>query len=755
MTYVGERKRIIVKQVRYGIRSFARGNGFILPIDARKEDCLILGNNVWNLTYPCRSGDSALADENILMLSSSNDLIIKDVLPLEISRAVLVTLDGAGEFSIVGRPDVQVHLDIEADWKTEKWLLNALMNIRQRKRIFSALGGSLPFIVTGKEERNEDGRIIVVSLSYPTPFFSRKENDLAYFTLLGYYVDDHGRARLLMRSGSFLCSPAVAIVFPSLPEQSVEEAIVELAQRGFGFWMFRTLEGWKQGVSEGEPDAVEIDIRVLEALPKQKGIICCDVSTLVLKWLPMDKTSRAGTGDASIISDILTVYGVIQVKQLGSGVVSLLDTLRLDSQFRSLYIGQKNLSVIPRLCVRSSPGRYEYICERFVYRDIWLLISEVEQDCESTVPIPVEVVGKTNSLVTVVPVEEVRTELKLSNWVIMSHAESLISGSLNTFNVPERFDTYNELADMNCLADAETLQILSNALVYYYHHALDSKKREKRQIDENTVKNVLVRWLNTYARILATGGDKSRNKDIEMVNDLDLIPTICGILLLRAFRPSGNEPGRERFNCCLLHLIRMVGLFASASIHQEAILKCWLLLENRTVTGLSQRLEKCQLSDFDEVDSAELDPTLGFLKQEKAKILLGVCNSIIERGKKNSDLLITAYCMKYAIGESIDYSAFTKLLDRHAPVCLKLSTIARSLSPGYSLHTAINQPKFLENTVEYHCNGQNWVLSNQLLGKSRIPISLLLIDEAPLSVDDKDWADTLINTVIGILKNDA
>ena len=196
---------------------------------------------------------------------------------------------------------------------------------------------------------------------------------------------------------------------------------------------------------------------MLSYVEKAKGILCLSVDNLALKWLPEEKASRAGKKvDGNLLWHVLLERKKRLARYLEKDVLSLTETWQNEQKYDVLKADGSRYRATPMRKVNTDEkGIHCYLAELYPLGDLVSLYSELEYDCASREPIPIEIELKQRECITAFSYGKRRKELHLTPWVYKALSRASDSDSSGRFwqlnlsrfrqEIPESFNNYRQL----------------------------------------------------------------------------------------------------------------------------------------------------------------------------------------------------------------------------------------------------------------------------------------------------------------------
>lgn len=753
-TVVGGHGKILLLGYKFGVRSvIGRGRAF-LPVQESKEDCLCLGGGFWKMNYPKGSNMGVNDGSRIVMLDLDNKLsdakMSEQVMK---GDCVFLTLDERDRLCIAGGAHIKVEFAKESSWGEMVWLLRALQqDLRGVLRVFE---NYLPVTVIGKNA--DSTKVVVVYKRQDYPCID--ENMTLCCNCIGMirYMD---KKRIILRSGGYLFYIDEEEFMMGVSKRIMEIIVSTLSAKRTEFLVSKVEGKWKVGL-DLQDDPEKMEIQILYAIPKAKGFLCRNRKSLSLGWLPQEYSCRVQNVETEKIWMVLSENRNRMAKLMENGTLSLIHEQECYRRFKLLDPRSTKYRVIPKAEVRKEEDYYYYLCELYPSGELLMLKSENCQDCGQENPIRVAFLEKQEMSITVVPFGQMRQKIYLSSWIMRAYRNAYCyeenDGYLDceVFRqyIPERFDNYLKMIK-RAKEDADSgiykndgfrlPDGLEDRLVYLYEllQVSDTKQSDDKAWIYLKIYDALKSWLSYQGKILARGFFKT-GKYSENVT-LDLLPTITAILLLNRIKFTNKQPGKG----LVLHLMCMLGYASGNSVHQEALLKLWLL--NRNQGGVWKRLNRLSLggeSMQDKFQGIESEPSKifdGTLREEQYDTLIEIAEGIAGRHVEDNNAKVVAESLLYSVGVERDYTELYQSLNKQDFCCSILAILGKIL---------ILQKDKCQNDdrlVGKHIKTLERVLTN--LCHEMQPIELLTAIPIPLSeeqrIDATEKCDLVINLLI-------
>lgn len=754
----GERGRITLSGFRFGMRSaFANYRAF-LPI--RKHDrknVLDLGAGHWTLQYPLPEAKKSDFQNNSIRLAviDSNNQISSDNSDMPLQKGDCAMLYFYKGLKIYGKEHYRVELSREADWSSAQWLYHLIK--RDPEVALSLLGKIMPVQINGI---SPDSKIAYVSYRQQE-CGEISEGTVLCCNCIQMYTDSEQGTMIILRSGGYLFLIHGEELISSVDKKTLGHIVNRISKKGHGFFMTKTEKGWKSGLNLKQTRR-EREIILLCHIPEGDGILCRDKRDLSLLWLPIEYASRVKDVPQEELWDILREKQERYAVTMNGSVISLNHTESSQKQYRLLTLNSDNYRVIPRKKITKENRHHIYLCEMYPTGELLLLRSEMPlETCEIAKTeddiVYVEIVQKDPASIIAIPRGEKRWKIYLSPWILEAYRQSYIHNKRKTGSdfinlelwrslIPERFEKYKMAVlqaetdfKSGAIADAVFSAYSTEEKLVYLHCALQ-KRQDNRIVGQlfHRVAAALSDWLRSAGKLLTDG----LNQDVPARSyELDLLPTIAAILLLFHFdlRCSDNKK-------LAIHLTHMLGFACSNSIHQEILLRMWLMLGNQR--GLLSRLQKLYLGGKTRSETWELQKSMdfdGLLTSEQKDLLDKTAGDIAFHYPDRHEVKLPAMSLLHAVGDRIDYNEYFRLLKGKNLYTEKLAPLGRILTPPLEQPVQYSD---LFSTIEK-------LLKTVFNGLARqsfpIPLELITDIQIPLSVNEKNEMSQLREKCIQLL----
>lgn len=758
--FAGNQRKLILQYVIFGSRAGFGKRNTIFPIKERMEDGLKLGTDLWPVILPVRgekwTGQKFACisgNNNIFPMSNAQRLQAGDVLLVDCSKKIM---------SVEGWESLKIKTAKRECWKNVEWLLDDLLS-KDRKIWMKESEFSLPMQVNNS--RIENGELCVWVFYQQPDIETLPEETILCCICVGLRqskTDVGWVTEMVVRAGRALLKIPVNRIVPGLDEKKAPFVATLLRRERWSFWIHKEVDGWHSGLCQSLRKE-QSEIRMLSYVEKAKGILCLSVDNLDLRWLPEEKASRAGRKvDGNLLWKVLSERKKRLARYLEQGVLSLTETWQNGQKYEVLKADGSRYRATPMEKVNTDEkGIHCYLAELYPLGDLICLYSELEYDCASREPIPIEIGIKQRECITAYSYGKRRKELHLTPWVykaLSAASNSDSSGRFEELNlsrfcqeIPRSFNKYRQLpkqADNNGekgWLDYELLQDherTSEQLIYL--NALISKKRggnlDFGYIYE-FIRLTLRAWIEEQGKYIISGLDfKEKTEHTEQI---DVAPAIAAILLLNSIKGQNENDRLEKIAKPLsVHLTRMLGISCGSSIHQEILLKYWLSASEKTF-GLWRRLKQLPLrgETIMEEASAVFD---GQLTPNQVTQILNICNSLRMHTFWDKELELVAESVLLSIGSLDECDRFYQDMCRNRCITEKMSVLGRILTP--SAGSDIAKDNLSANDIKSLRN-----LLLLLLQEDSVPLSLVTNTQIPISASEKRKGIDLCEEFCGLV----
>lgn len=739
----GNQKKLVLEDVIFGGRAgFGRSNVF-LPVQRETEGGLILGTDLWTVVLPVEEPGKWI-DQKFVRISQNNEIFGVEDNQKIVSGDILPVCCGTPRLLVKGWNSLKITPAYRELWKNAEWLLDDIVSKEPKaKEWMKKVLLTMPLEVRNVRRADGNQQVFV--------FYSQADmNSLPNDTKLccicaGLRKGKEGLDEMVVRAGRVLLSIPVQNILPGI-EQKRSAAITEkLRKEKTRIWIHKEEEGWFGGLRK-EKEKEWLEVHLLFCVEAAAGILCLTRDTLALRWLPAEEAARAGKIDSITLWEALYKRRDRLAKRLDNGSLSLIELWQNIQKYGILKKDGTRYRTTPvkRVDIEESEETYCYLAELYPKGDLIRLYSEIEYNCDRGETIPIEIVDKQPECVVAYPYRMRRRKLHLTPWVYEAIGRASASDELERFaginlhrfrqEIPECFSGYRfaqekadqdgkkKQLDYDFLQDHERT---SEQLIYLY--TMISGRRDKElnfyEIYE-FIRLTLKAWLESEGKFLVSGLDMDiRSKQISQI---DIAPAVVAILLLNTIRGSKDDGRLEQIAKPLsVHLARMLGIGCGCSIHQEILLRQWLLWGERRkglwlrLNQLSLRGENCQ-AEPSEVFNGQLTP-------RQIRKLQNICYGLKIHTSGNEELRLVADSILLSVGNLKACDEFCRGAERKNCIMLKLSVLGRILTPGAGSSLAKNNLS-RDDVKNLHD------IFIQLLKKDEVPLSL--VGDTPIPVSE-------------------
>lgn len=733
--FAGNQKKLLLEEVVFGGRAgFGKRNTFF-PIQSILEDGLTLGTNLWSVTLPvkerwCNQEIVCITPENaILPLKNSQKVYQEDVLLVNCDTEYL---------SVTGWGNLKVTPAYRYLWENTEWLLDDILS-HDGNGWMKESGLTLPMEVANA--RYKDGALQAwVFYRQPDMELLPCETKLCCICV-GLRQKREGFQEIVVRSGRALLSIPVQHILPGIESWKISAVVKELRKEKTSFWIHKEQEGWHSGLRK-TLEKERLEIHMLFCIEEANGILCQTRDNLALRWLPAKRAARVGQVTLGILWKGLRRRVDRSARRLDDGTLSLIEIWQNEQKYSILKTDGTRYRATPVEKVNTDEREVSlYLAELYPKGDLICLYSEDEYDCDKEDVIPIEIGEKQMDCVTSFPYGMRRRKLHLTPWVCQAIGNASEIDDFDRFEelsllrfqneIPECFERYRQIP-IKANQDSQKKQLdyellrdhhrISEQLIYLY--AVISKKRDK-ELNFNEVyefiRLTLKAWLEKEGKFLASGLDLQRRN--EQTEQIDVAPVISAILLLHSIKGKTGDGKLEQVAKPLsVHLTRMLGISCGSSIHQEILLKQWLLQRKE---GIWLRLNQLSLRGENHLGqaSAVFD---GQLTPKQVRRLLDICNSLRMHAFCDKKLELVVESLLLSCGCLEECDLFYSEMQLQNCIMERLSTMGRILTPNAGSSIA----KSSLSQEEVNTLKDLWIL---LLRKNSLPLSLVTDTEIPVS----------------------
>lgn len=692
--FKGGQRRFTVVNLRYGLRSNLPATGCaFLPVLECLPDGVRLGNKHWQMIYPC---EDIKRVQGHSMVALTHENLIDPERKLRRGDTVFVRFDG-NSLHIEYNQNLNVFAsNYEEHWHGALWLRNWICDLVMKKRFFSAIKSSLPLEVVSIP----NGEHIYVGYSQPEES-SYPVGTFLYSVALGLVVEGD-TPYVILRAGKLLLHIPYEQLLPGFPPLYAEFIVDHLREHQTGIWLHKTDNGWTTGINDQSPARGEINVYLLDWIGSAHGILCCAEETLSLLWLPVGRSSfvrlptkgdterekfiwqalKQSDGNKILASTDRTpppMSGILKTAHYVNGnEISLVEPNAIDT---SRFLRAK-LRATP-LVEMKKHSMYECIAELYPRGDLIELYSESDNFTWGTPQSIIISKIKRNAILAVVE-DSMRERIRLSPMLCARYHTAWNSSDENPNN-GYLLTSDQTNYEMCCRAsddvsnqvetDLSTFDGTDGKLVYLYTFLKSGRRLTRTWFQQSF--GYLRRWLSKEETIqlLGEAGAKKR------YSEESFCEILTAVLLMRFLGTQCNDLElRSNIGKLAVHTARMLGLACEASIQQEILLNC---IKAGDRGGLWKRLYKLDLRGT-QSDGSDNKFFYGTLNPQQYRQLLRTCEYILHRSSCNdSDLLLTAESLLYAIGKLDDFDSFEAHLDKNLFSLLfwQFAKIARTLTP--------------------------------------------------------------------------
>lgn len=737
---VGENQRkLMLKNAVFGGRpGFGKGNMFY-PLKEILKDGVILGGGIWRFTLPAK-GAEAWDGQKILRVTKNGKIFrLQDGQALS-KGDVLLADCGTKVLSMPGWDFLELRTAYRDLWKNAKWIQEDLLD-RDRKRWMREFGFTLPMEINNIER--VDGKMLAWVFYRQPNTDPLPDGTIICCICAGVRQGPQGVPEMVVRAGRALLSVPTQNILPGIGKGKIKAVAKALKEERIGFWLHKEEDGWHSGLRK-ILEKEEFEIRMLSCVEAAGGILCQVVENQALRWLPAENAARVDKMFMDYLWKALSERKDRTAKSLCDGTLSLTGTWQSEQKYELLRTDGTRYRARPMEKVATDEkGIHCYWSELYPKGDLICLYSETEYDCLKKEPVPIEIGKKHEGRVTAHPYGMRRRMLHLTPWVYkaLSRASDVDgSGAFDELNlyrfrqeIPGRFVRYREMPgkaeqdykkaelDYALLRNPERT---SEQLVYLY--VMISKKMDgKLRMNEvfEFIRLTLKAWIDEQGRFLASGADQEKGGNT--VPELDVAPVIAAVLLLDFIKGERGDVRLEQAAKPLsVHLARMLGILCGSSIHQEILLKLWLL-GNEEHRGWWLRLNQLSLRGEDLTEHAS-DVFDGQLTPGQARKLLSICDSLRVHTSGDRNLELVVECIPLSIGILERFDVFYKHLQESFYITQELSVLGRILTPNAGNEIAGSNLN----------RADIWDLKSllgRLLRRGAMPLSLVTDTPVPIS----------------------
>ena len=743
--YDGNHRKLVVKNIVFGARAVFGDNNTFLPIREFLEDGLVLGTELWPIVLPIK-GNRKWAGEKVVCASRDNKFFKKRDDQKISSGDVMLVSCNKDHLSVVGWNSLKVTPAYRNLWENAEWLVDDMLS-RDGRRWMQESEITIPVEVRNTKYENGALHIWV--------FYRQPDMDaLPCGTQLcckcaGLRKGRNGVHEIVVRTGKSMLSIPIQNILPGIDSKKMSAVVKTLRKEKICFWIHKEEDGWHSGLRK-KLEKERLEIHMLFCVQEASGILCYTRDNLTLRWLPAEKAARAGKIPLRALWKGLGERKDRAAKRLDNGNVSLIDTWQNEQKYEVLKTDGTRYRATPMEKMYTDfRGVNFYLAELHSKGDLICLYSETEYDCEKRDPIPIEIEEKQIERVLSFPYGKRRRTLHLSSWVykairsISTMDDHGNFAGLNLYRfedeIPECFKEYRELpgkADRDSAGKQLDYELLrdhgrtSQQLIYLY--ALISKKRGSElnfcEVYE-LIRLTLRAWLEEEGKFLASGLVQRATEKI------DVAPAISAILLLNLIKSKTGDGTLEQVAKPLaVHLARMLGISCGSTIHQELLLKQWIM-EKRKKDGLWRRLN--QLSLRGEKDTGQEAIVFdGQLTPNQVGKLLDICYSLKMHTFWDKELELVVDSILLSVGCLEECDMFYRKTQSQKCITERLSILGRILTPGAG--KSISGSNLSQDEISTLHN-----LLMQSLQKDSVPLSLVTDTPIPISEMERNLGSEL------------
>ncbi len=440
----GTPNRIMLTEVRYGIRAFIRpGCRAFLPVRAAENGSVKLGTEAFSMTRPVIG--TPYEKDSVLRLDAENRLSVFDpenTVP-QAKDCLMLRLSPSGEQEAVGFPAYKVNF---LSSNLPKWVQSLHVNPPRRPAIHTALGALLPVAGINAEPDTHTLTLGYTSNPRPQPNITRS----IPAQVIG--ILDH--TVLLLRAGILLLRIQMDKMLKTAPKLTA--VIMEKAAEN----VFRTGEPvWVCGIPDSQrieyrlclypPSAYNSDERQVSMLfpldsSEGCGFFCRDKNSLAYYWLPLKRIARAADATAYMVWEIFELYrkknpaDTDRVQLCKDGTVSWVGdgNSKLNNQFNALQPNNLDATIpviVDSESLSTNKKEFRYLCHERPYGNIYTLLTEhAKRPGEAVYAVCTGIHRMTEEVHVVLTArDDIRTPLPLSPKLIHALDDSTSKIQLN------------------------------------------------------------------------------------------------------------------------------------------------------------------------------------------------------------------------------------------------------------------------------------------------------------------------------------
>lgn len=674
-----------------------------------EKGALRLADRRSELVYPmARSSLTEIRGADAVWVNARNDIEPYTAGSLRPGDTVLLGADQDGRLMLRGVSGVEVRIAAltEYNWPGCDWLARGLANEDRAAALLAVFDQQLPVTVS------------TIGVDRPVVTVCRNRQSSGRWPL-GRQVWTEVLAaterQLFLRSGGAVRTVPFSDAVSGVPAELRGEAAAAMSQaarsRPFVLWWSISKEGGRRAGLTGPGDAHSTqDLVVVPEIEvavdgSAVGVICRDVATARLHWLPAKEATWAGDVAARDLLANLELAGRLAVRLQADGSLSIIGRPAVSHQLGRLHLGQPLRVVLGAGRPQPMPdGHWRYIARLEVPPVLLAYLSaDPNLTAGSSRLTEVDELSRTGRpIVTTVDVNTRRITLDLPKWALAAH-QAIGEGRVDP--AMERFGKYR-LWYREGLGDSA---LPENPVEGILRLAGDLQE-EGAVLDQETGLRAVARWMAEYGR-----------PAFNLVRDteLDAAPLLAAAVVLDALAGTA-EVGD---NACVL-LLRQLGRRAAASLHTEQIITSWIGRPDQHVLGGAwARLRELSLE-------RELDPW-------NVRRLREFCRAMLTKPvlrTAESALAPVARSLLAAIGDLESASD----LQRDAAILAGPALWARTLAPPAGHLTA--QPSLLASQ-----RAVLWGLAEHVINDA-VPLTLMPV-VAPPHRTERDLAHRILRNL--------
>ena len=734
--FFGNQKKLILQDIKFGGRAGMGTKETFLPIKRIDEDGVILGDDLWPVVLPIKV-EAELRDSKLASITADNGVsFLKE--GKEIQRGNVLFVNFTTKFMTAPEwNSVRIKPAYKDLWENAEWLCEDLIDSENKKWMQKS---SLTLPMTVNNVRVQNG-ILEAWVYYQQPNMDELPcGTKVCCVCVGVRNEGDFSREIVVRAGKAIFRISVQNILPGIEDKKISVVVNKLKDEKISFWIHKEENGWYSGLQEVlEKDRVEV--QMLFCIKAADGILCRTKDNLALRWLPASQASRAKSVSLEALWEGLARRENRFAKYLSNGLVSLTGTWQNEQKYAVLKTDGTRYRAIPVAIVETDEiGRYCYLAELYPKGDLIYLYSEIKYDCKKEIVIPIEISEKRVDCVIAFPYGERRNFLHLTPWVYHAIGNISIKDEMGRFQELDPFRFEEELPvcfeHYCCIKDQAEKDANEGILNYkllrdsnrtseqlvYLYSILSKPRHSELNFDElyEFIRLTLGAWLENEGKFLASGLKKEKN----CVKQIDVVVVISAILLLDKIKGKGGENALENIAKPLsVHLTRMLGIGCGSSIHQEILLKEWLL-SSKEKGGLWLRLNQMSMRGENNLGE-ENEAFSGQLSRQQIENLRITCKGLKMHTACDKDLQAVVECILLSCGCWEDCENFHVQILGKSHIMKELSIMGRILTPRAGNYTAKGK---LEN-LEIKSLINVW---KQLLSENSLPLSLVTDTEIPV-----------------------